>query len=426
MKARSALFVLLFSVGCSAPAMDLDQPGRDNSNQGSRDGGGSGNDRDGGAKPGTGSDGGDPGPDPIDPTPETDGGAPDSGGPAPAGPLYAYASGYGANISIFTVDPTTGALTLKASPSATVASPSFLAVNRASTNLYAVSEVAVGRVAAYTIDAKTGGITYLNDVSSKGNGPAHVWVDATSKWVLTANYGDGFVAVLPVQAGGRLGEATDSQLVGTNAHMIVADPTNKFVYVPCKGADYIAQFTFDAVAGKLVPNTAVPKVKTKAGAGPRHIAFHPNGKLAYLINESNSTMTGYALDGTTGVLTEIETLSTLPAGGFAGVNTGAEVWVHPSGKFVYGSNRGHDSIVVFAIDPVTGKMTLKGHTKTTGTMPRDFTLDPKGTFLYAANQGSGTIVPFKIDPAQGTLGAPGASVGVTQATFVGLVHLPAN
>jgi 6-phosphogluconolactonase len=143
-----------------------------------------------------------------------------------------------------------------------------------------------------------------------------------------------------------------------------------------------------------------------------------------LINETNSTMTAYAFDGSTGRLTEIETHSTLPQG-FTGANTGAEVWVHPSGKFVYGSNRGHDSIVQFSVDPATGKMTLVGHTKTGGTTPRDFTLDPAGAFLYAANQGSNNVTAFRVDPAQGTLTAAGAPITSTQPSFVGLVRLPA-
>jgi 6-phosphogluconolactonase len=343
--------------------------------------------------------------------------------PANTGPLVAYASGYGPSIARFSVDATTGLLTSKGSIAAANSDPSFLAVNPAATVLYALSEATAGKVSAYAIDKTSGALTHINDVSSQGNGPAHLSVDASGKWVFVANYGDGTVSVLPVQASGGLGNATDTQSVGTNAHMIVADLSNRYVFVPCLGRDYVAQFRFDATAGKLIPN-ATPHVATAAGAGPRHIAFHPNGKLAYLINETKSTMTAFSLDGATGRLSEIETQSTLPAG-FTGANTGAEVWVHPSGKWVMGSNRGHDSIVVFAIDGGTGKMTLKGHTKTGGAMPRDFTLDPSGTFLYAANQGSGTVVPVRVDATQGTLAPAGTSVSVQSATFVGVVRLPA-
>jgi 6-phosphogluconolactonase len=340
------------------------------------------------------------------------------------GPLVAYASGYAPSISIFSVDPTTGGLGSKKTVAAFGTSPSFLAVNRTATNLYAVDEVSAGRVGTYSIDASNGALTHLNDVSSQGSGPAFVSVDATGKFVLVANYTDGTIAVLAVQAGGRLSATpADSRLAGANAHMIVTDPSNQFVFVPCLGSDYVAQYLFDAASGKLTPN-AVPTVPTASGAGPRHIAFHPSGTYAYLINEKNSTMTAYSLAAATGRLTEIETKSTLPSG-FSGSNSGAEVWVHPSGKFVYGSNRGNDSIVVFAIDGATGKMTLVGHTRTGGATPRDFTLDPTGGFLYAANQNSNDIVPFAIDSTQGTLSSTASSVPVTSPSFIAVVRLPA-
>lgn len=362
-------------------------------------------------------------------TPLSDGATPPSGDdddasapsdastPPPSGALVAYASGYGPNISVFAVNAD-GSLSLKSTTPA-VSSPSFLAIDRAVTHVYAVSEETAGRVAAYSIDKGTGALTYLNDVSSNGDGPAHVAIDATGKWVIAANYGDGTVSVLPVQADGKLGNATDTQAVGANAHMAAIDPSNQFVFVPCKGADAIAQFKLSN--GKLVAN-ATKVVKTAAGAGPRHIAFHPNGKYAYLINENNSTMTGFTLDAT-GSLTPIETKSTLPTG-FSGTNTGAEVWVHPSGMLVYGSNRGDNSIVAFTIDPATGKMTLKGHTKSGGKTPRDFTLDATGKFLYSANQDSSNVVPFAIDAA-GALAPVGAPVSVDQASFIGVVRLPA-
>jgi 6-phosphogluconolactonase len=204
--------------------------------------------------------------------------------------------------------------------------------------------------------------------------------------------------------------------------MIVADPSDRFVFVPCKGADYVAQFLFDASTGKLTPN-AVPRFATAAGAGPRHLAFHPDGKTAYLIAETASTMTALDFDATAGALTAVQTVSTLPAG-FTGTNTAAEVHVHPSGKWLFGSNRGDDSIVVFALDP-SGHMTAQGFTKTGGTTPRDFTLDPSGAWLYAANQGTGDVVAFAFDAATGALTTTtGASVAVPSASFVGVLALP--
>lgn len=342
-------------------------------------------------------------------------------------PLIAYASGGGPNIDLFSVDPATGALTPSASFPSVGAHPSFLAINRSVTNLYAVDQSAPGRIDAYAIDASTGGLTYLNDVPSGGSGPPYVGLDVTNAYVFVANYTDGSVSVVPVQGGGGLGQPVQTLTnVGAQTHMIIADPSNRFVFVPCRGADYVAVFLFDAATGLLAPSST-PRVATAAGAGPRHLAFHPNGRFVYLINEINSTMTAYAFDATGGTLTEIDTQTTLPAGFMpqdGGGNTAAEVWVHPSGGWVLGSNRGDDSIVVFAIDPATGKMTLKGHTKTGGMTPRDFTLDPTGSFVYVANQHSDNVVSFRFDAAQGTLAPTGTRVAVTAPSFIGVVRLP--
>jgi 6-phosphogluconolactonase len=367
-----------------------------------------------------------------DATPPGDGGAspeassdaaPTDGGTHSPPRLVAYASGYGPDIARFTLDDATGALSPAATTPAFGSSPSFLAVNPAATTLYAVDENATGRVGAYSIDATTGALAFLGAVSSGGNGPPFVSVDPSGKWVFVANYGDGTASVLAVQANGSLAAApAQTVTAGAEAHMMVADPSDHFVFVPCKGADYIAQYVFDAATGKLTPN-AVPRVATAAGAGPRHIAFHPNGKYAYVIAEIDSTMTAYSFDAASGTLAPIETQSTLPQG-FSGTNTGAEVWVHPSGAWVLGSNRGDDSIVVFAVDVATGKLTPKGFTKSGGATPRDFTLDPSGAYVYVANQTTGNVVPFRFDAAQGTLAAVGTPESVTAASFVGVVALP--
>jgi 6-phosphogluconolactonase len=343
---------------------------------------------------------------------------------APSGRLVAYASGYAPAIQVFSVDPVAGTLTLQkaAGTNSFGDSPSFLAMNPTSTTLYAVDENTQGQVGAYAIDKTSGAMTFLNAVSSGGDGPPFLRVDASGKYVLVANYGDGTVSVLPILAGGKLGAPLSTQQVGTNAHMILPDPSNHFAFVPCLGSDYVAQFTFDPTTGALKPNS-VPHVATAAGAGPRHIAFHPNGKLAYLINEVNSTMTAFSFDPVAGTLTEIQTLSTLPAG-FTGTNTAAEVWVHPSGNWLFGSNRGNDSIVVFKLDPTTGKMTFKGTTPSGGADPRDFTLDPTGAFLYATNQTGNNLVSFKFDATQGTLTTIGSPFTVTAASFIGLFRLP--
>ncbi|HEY5246269.1 MAG TPA: lactonase family protein, partial [Acidimicrobiales bacterium] len=326
-------------------------------------------------------------------------GAVDAGDAAAPPRLVAYASGYGPDIQWLDVDPT-GGLTSAGSVAAFGTAPSFLAVDPAGKHLYAVDEVTPGRVGAYAIDASSGALTFQAAVASGGDGPPFVSVDPQGRWVLVANYTSGTVAVLPIQADGSLGAAADTESVGAEAHMIVAEPSDRFVFVPCKGADFVAQFLFDASTGKLTPN-AVPRLATAAGAGPRHLAFHPDGATAYLIAETASTMTALDFDATTGTLTAVQTVSTLPAG-FTGTNTAAEVHVHPSGKWLFGSNRGDDSIVVFALD-ASGHMTPQGFTKTGGTTPRDFTLDPGGAWLYAANQGTGDVVAFAFDAATGTL-----------------------
>jgi 6-phosphogluconolactonase len=344
--------------------------------------------------------------------------------PRAAPRLFLYASGYAADISVFAVDAASGALTPAQGLPAFGSSPSYLAANPSVTNLYAVDEEAVGRVGAYAIDRASGGLRFLNAVSSGGRGPAFVSTDASGTFVLVANYEDGTVSVIRVAADGSLNEKVDTRSVGAEAHMIVTDPSNRFAFVPCKGVDYVAQFRFDAATGKLSPNE-VPRVATAHGAGPRHIAFHPNGRLAYLINENSSTMTAFALDPGAGTLREIETQSTLPEG-FSGHKEAAAVRVHPSGAWLFGSNRGDDSIVLFSIDASSGRMTRRGFVKTGGATPRDFVLDPTGTWLYAANQDSSAVVPFHFDASRGALAPapPPASVArVPSASFVGVFGL---
>jgi 6-phosphogluconolactonase len=339
--------------------------------------------------------------------------------------LVAYGSGYGPTIDLFAVDPVSGALRKTAAFPAFGSAPTFLAFDAGVRNLYALDEGDVGQVGAYRIDPASGGLTFLGAVSSGGKGPAHLSLDRAGRFVLVANYGDGSVSVLPVRAdaGGSVGPALQTLRVGAQAHMILTDPSNRFAFVPCKGSDYVAEFVFDAATGALRPNAKQPRLPTASGAGPRHLAFHPNGRFAYLINELDNTMTALSFDPTAGTLTPIETKSTLP-GGFAGTDTAAEVWVHPSGAWLFGSNRGDDSIVLFAIDPVTGKLTPKGHTKTGGHHPRDFTLDPTGAFLYVANQKSDLIAPFRFDASSGSLVAGAPPVDLPAASYIGLVRLP--
>jgi 6-phosphogluconolactonase len=338
---------------------------------------------------------------------------------APPARLVAYVSG-GANIDWYDVDQTTGALASVSSIAAFRPGASFLAF-RGTTHLYAVTSG--NRVGAYSIDPATAALTFINDVASGGNGPTHVAVDRTGAFVMVANYGGGNVSVFPIQGNGGLGAAVQTLASGANAHLIDSDPSNRYVFVPCLGVDYVAQYVFAPATGMLTPN-AVPRLMTANGAGPRHLAFSPDGKHAYLINELDSTLSALSLDGGTGRLTTLDTLTTRAAGASGG-NTTAEVVVHPSGKFVYGSNRGDDNIVVFARDGATGMISLVEHESTQGMTPRNFTVDPTGKFLYAANQNSGSVVPFAIDAATGALTPTATPITVPAPAFVGVLAMPA-
>lgn len=319
-------------------------------------------------------------------------------------------------IYVFRMDPQTGALEPVASLGG-VENPSFLAVNPALGCLYATNEVAEiggeggGAVSAFAIDRPTGGLSLLNRQPSGGAGPAYVSLDPAGRWVLVANYAGGSVAVLPVQADGRLGPpAATVQHFGrsvdarrqeaAHAHCIITDPAGRHVLVADLGLDRVLVYRLDPRRGTLSPHEPA-WAATRPGAGPRHLAFHPNRRYLYLVNELDSTVTAYAYDGRRGVLQELQTLSTLPAG-FSGANTGADLHLAPSGRFLYTSNRGHDSIAVYAVDGRTGALSAAGHVSTQGRTPRNFAIDPTGTFLLAANQDSGTIVTFRLDPATGS------------------------
>ena len=338
---------------------------------------------------------------------------------APAAPtrFVAYVSG-GADIAWYDVNKTTGALTPISSIAAFRTGASFLAFH--GNFVYAVASG--NRVGAYSLDPATAGLTFINDVAAGGTGPTHLTVDEKGAFVLVASYTSGDIAVMPVQGNGGLGAASQTLQAGANAHQIETDPTNKYVVVPCLGDDKVAQYAFDATTGMLTAN-AVPSLATANGAGPRHLAFAPDGKHAYLINELNSTLSALAYDAATGRLSELQTVSTR-ASGATGTNTGAEVVVHPNGTFVYGSNRGDNNIAVFSIDATSGMVTLVENESTQGMTPRNFTIDPSGSFLYAANQNSGTVVPFAIDKTTGRLSPTASPINVPTPQFVGIVALP--
>ena len=314
--------------------------------------------------------------------------------------------------------------------------PSFLAVHPDHRFLYAVNEIAeyegekTGSIAAFSIDPTTGRLDFLNRQTSQGALPCHLVVDAAGKNVLLANYIGGSVSVLPILDGGKLGRATSvrqhqgssvnpSRQTGPHAHSINLDRANRFAVTADLGLDKVLVYRFEGATGKLTPNDP-PSVSLKAGAGPRHFAFHPSKPYAYVINELDSTVTTFTYDSNLGVLESIQTLSTLPER-FEGVSHTAEVQVHPSGRFAYGSNRGHDSIAMFKVDDATGKLTSIGHEPTGGKTPRNFGIDPSGRYLIAANQDSDTLVVFRIDPAAGRLQSTGIVIDVPAPVCVKMI-----
>jgi 6-phosphogluconolactonase len=346
--------------------------------------------------------------------------------------------GQSRGIYLLELDVATGALTAKGLAGESV-NPSFLAVHPSRKWLYAVGEVndfngeKSGAVSAFTIDAASGTLSMLNQQSSRGQGPCFVTVDRTGKNALVANYGSGSVAVLPIGGDGRLGPSTAfrqhagssvnaQRQQGPHAHSINLDAANRFAVAADLGLDELLVYRFDAAAGALAANEP-PFTKLAPGSGPRHFAFHPDGKHAYVINEMKLTVNAFEYDAERGALSEIQTLSTVPLGTAGKGLSTAEVQVHPSGRFLYGSNRGHNTIAIFTIDPATGRLTAAGHQPTQGRTPRNFGIDPTGRYLLAANQDSGSVVVFRIDQETGALRPTGGSVEVPRPVCVKFVPL---
>jgi 6-phosphogluconolactonase len=308
-----------------------------------------------------------------------------------------------------------------------LANPSFLAIHPNQKLLYAVNEMDEfngqngGGVSTLAIDPASGTLRLLSQQSSRGRAPCHLIVDRAGKNVLVANYNSGSVACFPIRADGTLGAA--SSLIqhhgksidpvrqeGPHAHSIYLDRANKFALVTDLGLDQIFVDAFDASRGTLVPN--IPALScVSPGSGPRHLDFHPSGQYIYVINELANTISAFTYDAEKGTLKAIQTISTLPAD-YQGTSLAAEVQVHPSGRFAYASNRGHDSIAVFTVDAVTGALSPAGHQSTRGKNPRNFAIDPSGAYLLAANQDSDSIVVFAIDQQTGSLTRVGEPVSI--------------
>ncbi len=318
---------------------------------------------------------------------------------------------------------------------AEVPNPTFLAIDPTNRYLYAALEInnfqgkRAGAVAGFAIDAATGKLTAINQVSSGGPGPCFVGVDKTGKDVLVANYGGGSVAVCPIGPDGKLSEATAFiQHTGSSvnprrqrephAHSINLSPDGRFAIAADLGLDKMLVYRFDAAKGTLAPNDP-PFAALKPGSGPRHFAFHPNGKFGYTINELLSTVTAFSYDAAKGAFTELQTISTLPED-FSGNSSTAEVQVDAAGKFLYGSNRGHDSIAVFSIAK-NGTLTPVERVSTQGKTPRNFRMDPTGAYLFAANQDTDNVVLFRVDRKTGRLTPTGKQLEVGRPVCVKFV-----
>ena len=278
-----------------------------------------------------------------------------------------------------------------------------------------------GAVYAYAIDAESGELTYINSRGAGGPGPCHVKVDATGRFVLAANYHGGSVCMLPIEEDGSLASASDFiQHEGSSvnprrqdkahAHSINPDAQNRFAYVPDLGQDRVVIYCLDTENGRLVPNDPA-YVEVNPGFGPRHFDFHPTGSWAYLINELGSTITAFEYDRETGDLSEFQVIGTLPTG-FSGSNTTADIHVHPSGSFVYGSNRDTTALPYSQWIRTAGGSHQLEHRSTRGRTPRNFSINPSGRFLIAANQDSDNIVSFHIDQESGQLMPTGREVSI--------------
>ena len=340
--------------------------------------------------------------------------------------------GKGEGIYVYKLDESSGSMKLcciaQAGPN-----PSYLTFDPSHRFLYTVNELKdfegapTGAVSAFSIDPVNGTLSLLNRQSSHGTDPCHLIVDKTGRYILVANFMSGSVCVLPIRKDGSLGDPTDViqhhgssvdpiRQTGPHAHAVTLDETGHYAFVPDLGLDKLMVYRFDPNRGKLEPNDE-PWIDIPAGSGPRQFVMHPGGRYAYLINELNSTVMAFGYEREQGSLRKIQTIATLPEE-FEGKSTCGELQISPSGKHLYGSNRGQDSIVIYAINQMDGTLSYIGYKSTQGKTPRHFIIDPDGQFLLVANQDNDSVISFRLDSISGELSATGHNTNVPTPTCV--------
>lgn len=316
--------------------------------------------------------------------------------------------------------------------------PSFLSLHPGNKYLYAVSQSETdtikrwGQVCAFQIDQHSGNLTLINKRPSYGQGPCYIQTDKTGRWLFVANYNSGSLAMYPILADGAIGEVSDTiwhkgkgvnpqRQEKSHLHSAIPGPENQYVFFPDLGTDKIMIYKLDLINGKLSPGQ-MPWVKVKDGSGPRHFEFHPNRKFAYLAEELNSSVSAFRYTKESGILTEKQSLSTLPED-FKGENTVADIHVHPNGSLLYVSNRGHNSLACYTIDPADGTLKLLGFESTRGIRPRNFMIHPNGDYLFVANRDSDNIVLFRIDQTTGKLTYTGKELKVPAPVCLKMMFL---
>lgn len=326
-----------------------------------------------------------------------------------------FVDGKATGIYVYEFNLSSGKLSyVSSSPKTT--NPSYLVADKKNRKIYSVNETGSnnkkgGSISAFNLSADGRQMDFINSASSMGNYPCYISLDKTGKWILCANYGSGNVAVLPVSDSGSVGEATmehqhtgkgpSSRQEAAHAHFILQNPANDLVYSCDLGVDTIYIYKLNSATGIL--SLTGHNYATTPGAGPRHMAFHPSMKIAYVVNELNATIEVMNLNSLSGALNRMQIISTLESGMKSDASC-ADIHLTPSGKFLYASNRGNvNNLAMYKVDPETGKLTLIGHQPVKGQTPRNFVIDPTGKFLLVANQDTGNVVIFRIDPESGKL-----------------------